>query len=125
MSHKNPPIYQGHKFRKLSLRDIQAKAGLLTEIAQKARQLTQLKIDAWRRAHQAAINPDNPRRRALYAIYDDILLDGHLSGAIEHNRKNATLQKDFKVVDKNGKKNNDLTNFLEASWFKKFIKPCS
>ncbi|NPV35089.1 MAG: DUF935 family protein [Bacteroidales bacterium] len=121
MSHKNTPIYQGHKFRKLSLRDLQAKAGLLIEIAQKARQLTQLKIDAWRRAHQAAINPDNPRRRALYAIYDDILLDGHLSGAIEHNRKNATLQKAFKVVDKNGKKNNDLTEYLEAPWFKKLI----
>lgn len=118
---KNPPVYHGHNFRTLSRRDVQAKAGLLIDIVQKARQLTQKDIQTWRRAHQAALNPENPRRRELYAIYDDIMVDGHITGAIEHNRKNETLQKAFKVVDKSGKKNPELTQFLEAAWFKKFV----
>lgn len=114
------PIFSDHRVKKLA-RSINDKAGLLADLHQKTTQLIRKDINSWRRAHQQAIDVENPRRRALYTIYDDILIDGHLTGAIEHNRKNDTLQRAFKVVDNKGNKIQDLTDYLESGWFKKLI----
>lgn len=93
---------------------------LLVEIRASAEQLTKKDIGYWRRAWQMAINPDNPQRYHLYDIYRDTLVDAHLNGCIT-KRKNYVKRKTFKIVDKKGKENEELTQILESPWFKDFV----
>ena len=65
--------------------------------------LTKKDIATWRQAWQAAISIDNPNRARLYDIYTDCLVDLHLTGCIGQ-RKGKTLQKDFRLVGKDGKR---------------------
>ena len=91
------------------------------ELAKIAMNLTKKDIGTWRTAWQMAINPENPNRRRLYEVYTDAEIDLHLTGCIEQ-REGSVLQKSFKLTDKNGKENEELTELFEAEWFKDFMK---
>ena len=91
------------------------------ELVQTAQNLTKKDIGTWRTAWQMAINPENPQRRQLYGVYTDVLVDLHLSGCIDQREK-MVLQKAFKLVDKNGKENKELSELFEAEWFKDFMQ---
>ncbi|MDR2652064.1 MAG: DUF935 domain-containing protein [Prevotellaceae bacterium] len=91
------------------------------ELAQTAQNLTKKDIDTWRQAWQMAINPENPQRRRLYEVYTDVEIDMHLTGCISQ-REGMVLQKAFKMVDKNLKENREISELLEAEWFKDFMR---
>lgn len=91
------------------------------ELAQTTQQLTKKDIKTWRSAWQQAINVENPRRQALLRVYTDVDIDAHITGANEQLR-NSIMSRAFKVADKKSKKENpELTEILEAKWFKQFI----
>jgi len=94
---------------------------LLVDIKVSAENLTKKDIATWRRAWQAAINPENPKRIALYDVYTDVMVDLHLNGCIRQ-RSDMVLNKSFKIVDKNGKEKRDITELFESTWFKKFME---
>ena len=72
-------------------RQITGTGGRVTaELIRKADALTRKDIATWRHAWQMALSVDNPRRLALYDLYTDTLVDGHITGAIEQ-RKSKTL----------------------------------
>jgi phage gp29-like protein len=98
-------------------RDVQA---MIIDLAINTKQLTAKDVAKWRTAWQQAIDVENPKRNQLLLIYDDAMIDLHLTGAIG-NRKSETMAMGFKVVDKNGKEKPELTELLEAEWFKDFI----
>lgn len=83
--------------------------------------LTRKDLGTWRSAWQAAINVDNPDRRRLYDIYRDVEVDLHLSGCVSQ-RTNYVQSRSFKLVDKNGKQNDEATELLNAEWFKSLVK---
>lgn len=76
-------------------------------------------IASWRYALTAAESIINPQRYNLYKIYNDIILDAHLSAAIQQ-RKNLTLAKDFEVKV-NDEVNEDLEKIIKTKWFREFI----
>lgn len=95
---------------------------LVVELALNTRMLTKKDISTWRRAWQMSINHEEPRRGELYAVYTDTDIDGHLTGAIAQVN-NAVKQRGFKIVDrKTKKKKPELTELLEAEWFKDFMQ---
>ncbi len=55
-------------------------------------------------------------REELHRIYREILKDPHLISQWG-TRKLKTIEKEFNVVDKEGVKNDELTDLLEAGWF--------
>ena len=61
-----------------------------------------------------------PQRALLYKVYQNIVLDAHLTAAI-NQRKNLTMCLDYDVVDKDGNENEDLENIIEQKWFRDFI----
>lgn len=67
-----------------------------------------------------AENVQNPNRYLLLQTYNDVVLDNHLSACIMQ-RKNLTLCRGFKVVDKAGNDNEDLTALLKSKWFRQFL----
>lgn len=94
---------------------------ILINIKQQTEALTRKDIATWHRAWQQAINVDEPSRLALYATYTQSLMDLHLSGCILQ-RKNFVKKKTFRMCNiKTGDENAELTELLEAEWFKKFM----
>ena len=93
---------------------------LTAQLMQQTDSLTKKDIATWRQAWQMAISIDNPKRGVLYDIYADCLVDLHLTGCIGQ-RKGKTLQKDFLIVGKDGKKNEQVTNLFKKEWFLDFI----
>ena len=92
-------------------------------LQQQSDSLTKKDIADWRAANQMAIDYENPNRCRLYDIYADCVLDAHLSGCIAQ-RKGKVLQKDFRLVDANGKENTAATELLQSEWFADFLSLC-
>lgn len=82
--------------------------------------LTKKDLRSWRNAWQFAINVDYPNRVPLYNIYGDVDADMHLTGCIGQ-RKGYVLNKSFRIVNRKGKENPDLTTIFESPWFKAFM----
>lgn len=77
-------------------------------------------LATWRVALQEAENIYNPNRERLLRIFRDVRIDLHITSQID-SRKLKTLNKDFKVCNKEGEENTDLTKLFEASWFMDFV----
>lgn len=73
-------------------------------------------ISSWRRAHRAAESVSYPSRVALYDIYDDILLDGHLTGIIG-KRIDAVLNKQVRF-EKQGVKHDAFDRLIDSPAFR-------
>ena len=78
---------------------VKKKRDVLIELNQQTESLTKKDIATWRQAWQAAINYEQPNRCALLDVYNDALVDLHLSGCIAQ-RKGKTLQKPFVLSGK-------------------------
>jgi len=78
-------------------------------------------INQWRTALQQAENVDNPKRLLLYNLYDEVMLDAHLTNEIE-KRKLALMGADFILYGENGQPMNDETALLKKDWFNKLIE---
>lgn len=92
----------------------------LLEFIQKPQQQiyrTQQEIVDFKMAVTTAENNYNPNRYLLYKLYNDVILDSHLSACIQQ-RKNLTLGRDFKVVGKDGKEIEELTKLIKTKWFR-------
>lgn len=103
-------------------RFVRSKQGLklTAQLMQQTDSLTKKDVSTWRQAWQAAISIDTPKRSVLYDIYTDCLVDLHLSGCIGQ-RKGKTLQKEFRLIGKDGKENEAATALLKKEWFYDFM----
>lgn len=77
-------------------------------------------IQQWRSALNSAENVEEPKRLRIYNIYDEILLDAHLTSEIE-KRKNALIGASFELYDADGNPMAEETEMLRKSWFVKFL----
>jgi hypothetical protein len=94
---------------------------VIAELDVKAARLVKNDISQWRAAHQLALNVENPKRINLYNIYDFTTdIDTHVSGVVERT-KLGVMQQKFKLTDKNGKENYDITVLFETPWFWQFM----
>lgn len=93
---------------------------LTAQLMQQTDSLTKKDIATWRAAWQQAISIDTPNRARLYDVYTDCLVDLHLSGCIGQ-RKGKTMQKESRLVGKDGKEKPEGTALLQKEWFNDFI----
>ncbi|GAA4465171.1 hypothetical protein GCM10023093_16880 [Nemorincola caseinilytica] len=78
-------------------------------------------IAEWRYAHRAAESATNPDRTRLYDIYDDILLDGHLSGIID-KRISAVLNKRLHYLDAGGERIDGMDAIISSAPFRHVLR---
>jgi hypothetical protein len=94
---------------------------VITELDVKTARLVKNDIAQWRAAHQLALSVENPKRINLYNIYEFTTdIDTHVSGVVERT-KLGVMQRKFKLTDKNGKENYDITSIFESPWFWQFM----
>lgn len=86
-------------------------------------QVFRIKTDQsrWKIAVTIAESVINPNRSQLYQVYQQVTVDAHLTAAIQQ-RKNLTLSKEFKVLNKiGGEENEQLTALIKRKWFRDFL----
>ncbi len=85
-----------------------------------ATQMLEQNLRIWKNAIAEATDPDNPQRGTLSRLYENLYLDNHLASVIDtiiiHVQRSA-----FKMVDKNGVENKELSKLLERLWFDDLI----
>ncbi|HRO75780.1 MAG TPA: DUF935 family protein [Crocinitomicaceae bacterium] len=96
---------------------------LLARIVRSSNVRSKKDIQQWRVALQQAENADNPKRILLYNVYNEILLDAHLSAEIER-RVNALLGSRFDLYDENGTAQPEASVLLQKTWFKNLLRYC-
>ncbi len=76
-------------------------------------------ILTWRNALISAESVYYPNRCRLYDMYEDVILDGHLSGII-NKRMDAVLNKEL-YFEKEGKKNTSFDSLIQSDAFRKLM----
>ena len=112
--------YSDEVLSRLKKADTREAKKLLVELQRQTEMLTKKDIGAWRMAWQRAIDVQNPNRCALLDIYTDVDVDMHLTGCVGQ-RKGFVTKRGFKLVDKGGKKNDEVTALFETEWFDEFV----
>jgi hypothetical protein len=78
-------------------------------------------IQKWRTAVKQAESVYFPNRYLLYQTYKDVVLDAHLSGAMQQRTLNAA-NSGWQMVNKtDGLVNEEATKLFETTWFQKFL----
>lgn len=113
------------KTAKLSAKDstdVNKVTRIMLDAIRTSKKLWRKEISDWQRARQIRYSTQNPQNFALQEVYEDIMLDGQLTGITE-NRTFRTTNKDYIFVDKDGKKLDEPTRFIqEKKWFENFIQ---
>lgn len=78
-------------------------------------------IQKWRNAVSAAESIQNPQRYNLIQVYNDIVLDAHLTACIQQ-RKNLTLSASFCVLGKDRKEDEQKSKLIQTKWFREFLE---
>lgn len=112
--------YSDEVLSRLTKADSREAKKLLVDLQLQTEMLTKKDIGAWRMAWQRAIDVQNPNRCALLDIYTDVSVDMHLTGCVGQ-RKGFVTKRGFKLVDKGGKKSDEVTALFETEWFDEFV----
>ena len=107
--------------KKLSKKQYAKLKRMKVELQRQTDALTRRDIGDWRQAWQLAINIERPDRRPLYDIYRDVEVDLHLAGCVKQ-REGFVLSRSFKIMDEQGKENEDAMAFFNTAWFKQLMK---
>lgn len=75
----------------------------------------------WKTAIQLATDPENPDRSSLRTLYENLLLDNHLSSVID-SRILFCQRSTFKIVSDSGEENADLSKLFERTWFEDLVR---
>lgn len=97
----------------------QRKDGYVGKVVPKAVSRTRADISSWKGALRSADSIDNPRRARLYNLYEDILLDAHLTAQIEL-RMQSVLSTPFSLK-LNGVDAPDQTEMLRSARWKSVL----
>ncbi|MBX3103284.1 MAG: DUF935 family protein [Bacteroidetes bacterium] len=77
-------------------------------------------IGTWRTALRQAENREYPSRRDLARVYQEILLDAHLTALVQ-NRQQAVLGHAFALCNTTGQPQPEATRLLETVWFDQLV----
>ncbi len=76
----------------------------------------------WHKAVMSATNPDNPNRKLLYDLYDNLMIDLHTS-ALLNSRVEPVWRAKFRIeAQKSKEKNPELLPIFDMNWFEDFIE---
>lgn len=78
-------------------------------------------VRKWRDAVNIAESTNNPNRTELIRLYNDIVLDPHLT-ALMQSRKNKILSKEWNFYDAKGEEIEELEHIVKHPWFVKTLE---
>lgn len=78
-------------------------------------------IDNWRSAHSIADSKYFPNRSWLYNLYDDIWLDGHVTGIVQ-KRLDSVLNKELYFTNAKGERDENMDKLIRSAEFRMVCK---
>jgi len=108
-------------FASAEAKDREATILKLVSAIKAQRSLYRKEIIDWKNARAAALQPENPRRKLLIDLYEDILSDAFIFG-ITDTRKKRVSNKAFAITNAAGEVDEEKTKLLQKRWFNDFIK---
>jgi len=78
-------------------------------------------INQWRMALQRAESVENPKRYLLYNIYNELILDAHLSAEVQR-RTLAVQGASYNLVNEEGITDPEKTKLIKRPWFNDFLR---
>jgi hypothetical protein len=118
--------FSGNAIKKVSLsgndsRNVKKVTDLMVDIVKRQRLLWRKEIHDWQTARYARYSVDYPKNYLMQELYQDIMLDGHLTGITE-NRTLRTTNKNF-IFAIDGLKEDKLTEFISGKqWFEDVLQ---
>jgi hypothetical protein len=97
-------------------------AGVIATLIQQHRTLFNKQIEHWIWARANAENPLWPIRTMLYDIYEDVMIDGFLTGLVYNHRILPIKNKAFKIKNAAGEADDVKTKWFQVSWFRELCK---
>lgn len=122
----NEVNFSGNAVKKVSLsgrdtKDVKKVTNLMVDLVRKQKRLWRKEISDWQAARFALYNTEIPRTYPMQDVYEDVMLDGHLTGITE-NRTLRSTNKEY-VFTTDGTTNEKLTEFIkDKEWFEKVIE---
>jgi hypothetical protein len=102
-------------------KEINKITNLMVDVIRRQRRLWRKEISDWQQARFALYRNDQPRTYPMQELYEDVMLDGHLTG-ITGNRTLRTTNKDF-CIAVDGIKDEELSKYIEGKqWFETVIE---
>lgn len=115
-------LYKPMKLSASDSRDVNKVTKMMLDVVKQHRRLWRKEITDWQRARQIRYSLEFPQNYLLQEVYQDIMLDGQLTG-ITQNRTFRTTNKDYIFVNPEGKKDDTCTAFIkDKSWFENLIQ---
>jgi hypothetical protein len=100
----------------VSQQNIENVTKLMVDIIRRQKRLWRKEITDWQAARYAYYQSDIPKNYQIQEVYDDIMLDGHLT-AVTENRTLRCTNRDY-IFTVDGVKDDELTKLIEdQEWF--------
>ena len=80
-----------------------------------------MELSNWKTGIDNWEDTSHPTTEELIRVYNDIVLDPHLS-AVMDVRKSKTLSKEYKIVDDKGEEIYEESAIFNSTWFRDFLK---
>jgi hypothetical protein len=118
--------FGGNALKKVSLsgkdtQNVKKVTDLMVDIVKRNRLLWRKEITDWQTARYARYSVDFPKNYLMQEVYEDIILDGHLTGITE-NRTLRTTNKDY-IFAIDGIKDDALSEYInDKQWFEDALK---
>ena len=81
---------------------------------------TEQDIPKWRNAIKS-FEAQNPRRRLLYNLYADVMLDGHVESVVS-KRQDAVTAANWQFVDQEGKPVDEINDLIDSIGFDELVR---
>lgn len=102
-------------------RTARSATSVIRQLRLQSENLAREEVDGWRRAHQQALDIENPQRARLYRIYDyTIDIDDMVSGIVMRT-KFGVMARPFRLVDPGGKPDPQAEKVFGADWFCQYM----
>ncbi|AMA48976.1 phage portal protein family protein [Flavobacterium covae] len=96
--------------------NIEKVTSLMVDVIRRQRRLWRKEINDWQSGRYAYYNSEIPRNWPMQEVYDDVELDGHLTGISEDRTLSTTNETYIFAIDKI--KDDKLTSYIEdQEWF--------
>lgn len=102
-------------------RKLKSAASLIQQLRIQSENLTRADIEGWRRAHQQALNVDNPQRTGLYRIYDYTIDIDNMVAGIVMRTKFGVMSRPFRIVDAAGETMEEAARVFAGEWFRQYM----
>lgn len=115
-------LYKPVKLSGNDLKDVKKTTQMMLDVVKQHRRLWRKELNHWQQARQIRHSLEFPQNYPMQEVYLDIMLDAQLTG-ITQNRTFRTTNKEYIIVNPEGKKDDKCTEFIkEKSWFEKYIQ---